>query len=112
MNVNFFCFRPPSSSPSLIQIPNGPIIEGNKVRLVCNISGGNPLASIVWQCIGFTQTTQTGNNMTVSVIERVVTKDDNGKECRCIIKHPLLDLDKEVRSTLNVYCELSIGHIV
>ncbi|CAG2238298.1 unnamed protein product [Mytilus edulis] len=94
---------PPDSTPSLTQIPNGPIIEGNTVRLICNIFGGNPLASIVWQCIGFTYVSQTGNNYAVSVIERVVTKDDNGKECRCIIKHPLLDPDKEVRSTLNVY---------
>ncbi|CAG2244369.1 CD113 [Mytilus edulis] len=80
LNVQY----PPDSTPSLTQIPNGPIIEGNT-------------------CIGFTYVSQTGNNYAVSVIERVVTKDDNGKECRCIIKHPLLDPDKEVRSTLNVY---------
>jgi hypothetical protein len=45
--VNFIWFLDvPTTFPNIIQTPNGPINEGNKVTLTCVIEGGNPLAAI------------------------------------------------------------------
>jgi hypothetical protein len=79
--VNFIWFLDvPTTFPNIIQTPNGPINEGNKVTLTCVIEGGNPLAAITWSCAGATQITPTGSpspSEATSIVELVTSKDNN-----------------------------------
>ncbi|XP_071172166.1 nephrin-like [Mytilus edulis] len=76
LDVNY----PPESFPLITQTPSGSVVEDNKVMLTCEIIGGNPLATILWQCDGFTPVPSTGilpTNKVVFSIEKIVTKEDN-----------------------------------
>lgn len=89
-------------------MPIGPIIEGNMMILTCEISGGNPLATITWICDGFTHITASPSPFTdkvISSIERNVTKISDGQECICRGHHPLWTENREARQTLIVYCK-------
>ena len=82
----------PTTSPTIIQTPLGPIIEGNKVTLTCTIQGGNPVATITWSCDGVTQITTTGSPSTldaISSVALVTSKDNNGQICTCTGRHIL-----------------------
>ncbi|XP_071176546.1 B-cell receptor CD22-like [Mytilus edulis] len=96
----------PTSSPDIKQIPSQPVIEGNKVTLTCEISGGNPLPTMTWQCDNFANVVPVDlppANRVVSSIERVVTRLDNGKICICIGQHPLWTPDKQATHIVIVY---------
>ncbi|VDI33777.1 Hypothetical predicted protein [Mytilus galloprovincialis] len=76
LDVNY----PPESFPLITQTPSGSVVEDNKAMLTCEIIGGNPLATILWQCDGFTPVPSTGilpTNKVVFSIEKIVTKEDN-----------------------------------
>ncbi|XP_076109516.1 nephrin-like [Mytilus galloprovincialis] len=96
----------PNSHPAVMQVPSGPVNAGSKVTLTCYISGGNPLPTIAWQCTDFTNvipTTTQPTDKVVSIIERIVTKVDNGKECLCTSHHPLWIQEKLVKHRMNIY---------
>jgi hypothetical protein len=96
--------------PTITKIPDGPIIEGNKVTLTCIIQGGKPVATITWSCEGATQIT-TGSPSTVdaiSSIELVTSKDNNGQICTCTGRHLLWTNDKIQQDIITVYCKYKI----
>ncbi|XP_052063019.1 synaptogenesis protein syg-2-like [Mytilus californianus] len=103
LDVNY----PPELFPPITQTASGPIIEDNKVILTCEIIGGNPLATLSWQCNGFTLLASIGNlptNKLVSSIEKNVTKADNDKICTCTGQHRLWTPNQKIRiHTLNIY---------
>ena len=103
----------PTTSPTIIQTPIGPIIEGNKVTLTCTIQGGNPVATITWSCEGATQITPTGSPSTVgaiSSVELVTSKNNNGQICTCTGRHILWTNDKIQQQTVTVYCKYKLCH--
>lgn len=77
--------------------------------LTCEINGGNPIATLSWQCVGFTPVTPTGilpTDKVVSSIEKIVTKEDNGKNCTCTGQHRLWTPDQKISfHILHVYCK-------
>lgn len=93
--------------PSIIQIPSGPVIEGEMVVLTCEISGGNPLATINWICDGLTYMPSNINlpGKVLSRIELNATINSDGKKCICSGHHPLWADNKEEGHTLIVYCK-------
>ncbi|CAC5385646.1 unnamed protein product [Mytilus coruscus] len=108
LDVNY----PPELFPPITQTASGPIIEDNKVILTCEIIGGNPLATLSWQCNGFTLLASIDNlptNKLVSSIEKNVTKADNDKICTCTGQHRLWTPNQKIRiHTLNVYYSSTI----
>jgi hypothetical protein len=84
--MHFNVLDQPTISPTIIQTPVEPIIEGNKVTLTCTIQGGNPVATITWSCDGATHITPTGSPSTedaISSVEIVTSKNNNGQICTC-----------------------------
>ena len=114
-NVNLIWFLDVLTTlPTIIQTPNGPINEGNKVTLICVIEGGNPLAAITWSCDGTTQKTPTGSpspSEATSSVELVTSKDNNGQICTCTGKHILWTNDKTQQHTLSVYCKYIYDYV-
>ena len=103
----------PTTTPTITQIPVGPIIEGNKVILTCTIQGGNSVATITWSCDGATQITPTGSPSTVDAISRielVTSKNNNGQVCTCTGRHLLWTNDKIQQRTVTVYCKYKLCH--
>ena len=103
----------PTTTPTIIQTPIGPIIEGNKVTLTCIIQGGNPVATITWSCDGATQITPTGSPSTedvISSVELVTSKDNHGQICTCTGRHILWTNDKIQQHTITVYCKYKLCH--
>ena len=100
----------PTTSPTIIQTPVGPIIEGNKVTFTCTIQGGNPVATITLSCDGANQITPPGSPSTedaISIVELVTSKDNNGQICTCTGRHILWTNDKTLHYTITVYCKYS-----
>ncbi|OPL33169.1 hypothetical protein AM593_03404, partial [Mytilus galloprovincialis] len=99
--------NPPESFRLITQTPSGPIVEDNMVILTCEIIGGNPLATLFWQCDGFTPITSPGilpTNKVMSSIQKIVTKEDNGNNCTCTGQHRLWTPNHMIRKhTLQVY---------
>jgi hypothetical protein len=90
--MHFNVLDQPTTSPTIIQTPVEPIIEGNKVTLTCTIQGGNPVATITWSCDGAPQITPTGSPSTedaISSVELVSSKNNNGQMCTCTGRHLL-----------------------
>jgi hypothetical protein len=98
----------PTTIPIITQTPVGPIIEDNKITLTCTIPGGNPVATIMWSCVGATQITPTGSPSTVdaiSSVELVASKANNGQICTCTGRHLLWTSDETKQHTITVYCK-------
>ena len=94
--------------PSIIPTPSGPINESSTVILTCDITGGNPLATITWTCEGSSSITPTGSpptNATTSSVQLKVNGNDNGKVCICIGHHAVWTPDKTTGHTLDVRCK-------
>lgn len=77
------------------------------VVLTCEISGGNPLATITLICDGLTYMPSNINlhDKVLSRIELNATKTSDGKKCICSGHHPLWAENKEEGHTLIVYCK-------
>ena len=116
--MHFNVLDQPTTSPTIIQTPVEPIIEGNKVTLTCTIQGGNPVATITWTCDGITQITPTGSHVdAISSVELVTSKIINEQICTCTGRHILWTNDKTQQHTITVYCKyrlycnmVSYGH--
>ncbi|CAC5390639.1 unnamed protein product [Mytilus coruscus] len=77
----------PIQNPNIEQTPTGGIIAGNNVRLTCTVSGGNPLATLSWNCNG-TITNSTSSNIAIYSIDFAVKKIDDSRLCSCTAEHP------------------------
>ena len=107
----FQCLDQPTTSPTITQTPNRPIIEGNKVTLTCTIGGGNLVATITWSCDGANQVTPTGSPSTVyaiSSVELVTSKNNNGQICTCTGRHLLWTDDKTQQHNITVHCKYKL----
>ena len=91
-----------------MQTPSGPINESSTVILICDIQGGNPLATITWTCDGSSLINPTGSpptNTATSSVQLIVNNNANGKICTCIGHHPVWTTDKTTGHTLDVRCK-------
>ncbi|VDI13467.1 Hypothetical predicted protein [Mytilus galloprovincialis] len=95
----------PDTNLTLQRKPAGGIISGNKVNLTCIASGGNPLATLSWNCSG-TNTKYTAENTVSHSVEFEVDKSDNNKLCICSGTHPVTSYRPTVENRLLVYCKL------
>ena len=96
----------PTTSPTITQTPDRPIIDGSKVTLTCTIEGGNPVATITWSCDGVTQITPTGSpEDAITSVELVTSKNNNGQICICTGTHILWTNNKTQQHTITVYCK-------
>jgi hypothetical protein len=105
--MHFNVLDQPTTSPTIIQTPVEPIIEGNKVTLTCTIQGGNPVATITWSCDGAPQITPTGSPSTedaISSVELVSSKNNNGQMCTCTGRH-LLSTNDKTQHNITVHCK-------
>lgn len=83
------------------------------VTLSCDLSGGNPLAVLYWDCdknIAVTNNTS-GNKASYSVTFRV-SKQDNGWICTCLATHPVLSYRPSVQHKIKVYCEFLVTYTI
>ncbi|XP_060589338.1 hemicentin-1-like [Ruditapes philippinarum] len=98
--------NPPDNSP----VKNGSVssniiqvIESDTVTFVCSESGGNPLASLNWNCFD-------SHDLTVKTQEVIVlstvkwTKLDDYSTCFCTSNHVLSNLKRTANVTVNVQC--------
>ena len=78
------------------------------VTLICQLSGGNPVAALSWRCKG--QSLSGNNRSTASVAKSVLslTMDStyNGQQCLCTASHILLARSKTDSKAFTVYCRL------
>ncbi|VDI68586.1 Hypothetical predicted protein [Mytilus galloprovincialis] len=95
-------FFAPGTNLTIQRKPAGGIISGNKVNLTCTASGGNPLATLLWNCSG-TNTNYTTENTVSYSVEFEVDKSDNNKVCTCSATHPITSYTPQTHSSLIVY---------
>jgi hypothetical protein len=110
-NIHFTVLDRPTTLPKITQKPVGPINEGNKVTLTCTIQGANRVTTITWSCEGANQIIPTGSPSTedtISSVELVTSKDNNGQICPCTGRHILWANDKTQQHTITVYCKYKI----
>jgi hypothetical protein len=105
---NITVYYEPTSTPSNIQTPLGPINEISTVILTCDIKGGNPLATITWTCEGASPINLTGNpptNTVTASVQLTVNSNYNDRICTCIGHHTVWTTDKTTGHTLDVRCK-------
>ncbi|CAC5378606.1 unnamed protein product [Mytilus coruscus] len=100
--VNLNIYYPPLNNPVIQQTPNGSINVGDVVVLTCSVSGGFPLAVLIWNCSGNATNNTSGNTVFYS-IGFMLTSQDNGKTCSCSATHPVTAYRPQVHIMLNVY---------
>lgn len=98
---------PPTSYPVIsTNTSNFEFDDGARVTLICELNGGNPLATLVFECNKLIGTNaNVGNKSAVSVLSAVVDKSYNNKECMCLAKHQLFNNSRSQTKTLTVFCE-------
>lgn len=104
--VNLFVLDPPESNPTIQQATPGPVDSGSPVSLIYSLSGGNPLASLTWDCKGITQNSSS-NTKTEYIVTFTVNKNFNERVCTCSATHPIDSYRPNVQHQLAVYCEYS-----
>ncbi|XP_063447982.1 hemicentin-1-like [Mytilus trossulus] len=93
---------PPESNPTIHQATPGPVDSGSSVSLIYSLSGGNPLASLTWDCKGITQNSSS-NTKTEYIVTFTVNKTFNGRVCTCFATHPIDSYRPNVQHQLAVY---------
>ncbi|CAC5359257.1 unnamed protein product [Mytilus coruscus] len=76
----------PSHTISLTENPKGPINTGDTLHVTCSVSGGNPLATITWNCSG-TTVKKSSDKVALLDISFTVGKQDDGVRCTCYASH-------------------------
>ncbi|CAC5373537.1 unnamed protein product [Mytilus coruscus] len=99
---NLDVYFAPDTNLTIQRTPAGAIISGNKVNLTCIASGGNPPATLSWNCSG-TNTNYTTENTVSHSVEFEVDKRDNNKLCTCSATHPVTSYRQTVENRLFVY---------
>ncbi|KAJ8306770.1 hypothetical protein KUTeg_015678 [Tegillarca granosa] len=99
LNVQY----PPGDSNAVIKQGNTiSTIEGNSTELVCEVRGGNPLATITWDCFGLTGSSSTVRVISRSTINFIAHRSHNRRTCTCRASHPTVNLGSD-SVTINVY---------
>ncbi|XP_052074119.1 hemicentin-1-like [Mytilus californianus] len=81
-------YYPPDSQPTIQQIIPGPVDSGSSVSLNYSLSGGNPLASLSWDCKGTTHNSSSSTK-TEYIVTFTVNKNFDGRVCTCSATHPI-----------------------
>lgn len=106
---NFSCYKldPPTSFPMILANPaNFEYDDGTRVNLTCELSGGNPLATLSFKCNEISGTQSNYRNETaISVLSVIVDKTYNNKQCSCLAMHRLFNISRPVTKTLNIFCK-------
>ncbi|XP_063442134.1 hemicentin-1-like [Mytilus trossulus] len=93
---------PPDVNPTVRQATPGPIDTGTSVTLICSVPGGNPLATVTWDCHGISSNTSTETEAVLE-IELTVDKNYNGRICSCSATHPIATYRPTSQISLVVY---------
>ncbi|KAJ8311824.1 hypothetical protein KUTeg_010637 [Tegillarca granosa] len=89
----FYTRDPPDDANAVIKQRNTiSTIEGNSTALVCEVRGGNPLATIIWDCFGLTGTSSTDGDISRSTINFIAHRSHNRRTCTCRATHPAVNL--------------------
>ncbi|XP_061168925.1 synaptogenesis protein syg-2-like [Saccostrea echinata] len=105
-SVSLTVFYPPSTDPVITASPPGlQYNTGSRVTLTCQLSGGNPLATLSWRCknIAMTGTNQSTSTTAVSVFSLVMDSSYNNQQCTCTANHSLLTSPKSRNVSLTVF---------
>lgn len=97
---------PPSDDPVISSSSTHFVyISGDSINITCIQSGGNPIASLSWECSSTVLNIETHSNSTLatSVVFMKADKNLNNKDCTCIASHPLETKRTSVK--LTVYYE-------
>ncbi|CAC5367821.1 unnamed protein product [Mytilus coruscus] len=93
---------PPEGHPTIQQTIPGPVDSGSFVSLIYSLSGGNPLASLTWDCKGITQNSSSSTK-TEYIVTFTVNKNFNGRVCTCSAIHPIDSYRPNARHQLVVF---------
>ncbi|CAG2199847.1 unnamed protein product [Mytilus edulis] len=93
---------PPNEKPKVRQFISGPIDSGTSVKLICSVTGGNPLGTLSWDCPGINSNNSTANTAVLEV-EFTVDKNYNGRNCSCSATHPIATYRPKTSHELVVY---------
>ncbi|XP_062605887.1 nephrin-like [Saccostrea cucullata] len=97
---------PPSTAPDITASPSG--LQYNTettVNLTCQLSGGNPIATLSWICkkTGITGINQSNSTTAVAVLSLVMDSSYNNQLCTCTANHSLLTSPKSTSVSLTVF---------
>ena len=99
-----------SGSPEIRDVtPSGyTLYEGDTLSMTCYMEGGNPLATLTWEdCPNLSPNTGTNSTTAWNRVSGRVTKDLNGRRCRCIASH--ITWNSQTKTVLTgvftVYCK-------
>ncbi|KAJ8313508.1 hypothetical protein KUTeg_008069 [Tegillarca granosa] len=67
-------------------------IEGNSTTLVCDVRGGNPLSTVIWDCFGLTGTSSADRVISRSTLNFIAQRSYNRRTCTCKASHPTVNL--------------------
>ena len=100
----------PTGSPEIRDVtPSGwTQYEGDTFSMTCYMEGGNPLATLTWEdCHNLSSNTGTSGNTAWNRVSGKVTKDLNGRWCRCRASHTTWNGQRKTVLTgvFNVYCK-------
>ncbi|XP_033758188.1 nephrin-like [Pecten maximus] len=88
-SVEFNVIYPPTKS--VVLSPSGTYtnITGTTVTLNCQVEGGNPLATLSWECKGTPKTGQNGTNAGIarSRLELTIDESYHRRQCVCTATH-------------------------
>ncbi|XP_062592037.1 synaptogenesis protein syg-2-like isoform X2 [Saccostrea cucullata] len=105
-SVSLTVFYPPSTHPVITSSPPGLQYDtGTIVTLTCQLSGGNPLATLSWRCknIVMTGTHQKTSITPVSMLPFVIDSSYNNQQCTCTANHSLFTSPKSRSVSLTVF---------
>lgn len=104
----FAILVPPDERPKVRQYISGPIDTGTSVKLICSVTGGNPLGTLSWDCPGINSNNSTANTAVLEV-EFTVDKNYNGRNCSCSATHPVATYRPKTSHELVVYCKFYVS---
>ncbi|CAC5377909.1 HMCN [Mytilus coruscus] len=95
---------PPDHDPTIQQDIPGPVDSGSSVSLIYSVSGGNPLASLSWDCKGITHNSSSSTK-TEYIVTFTVNKTFDGRVCTCSASHPIVSYRRLALHQLIVFYE-------
>ncbi|XP_048241028.1 uncharacterized protein LOC124125712 [Haliotis rufescens] len=75
---------PPSDAPSITKFETV-MFEGDPETVRCSVTGGNPLATITWSCMGTGSASVSDSGQTrTSTLSFTVSRSQNSQQCQCL----------------------------